>query len=187
MAIVSCVWNLIHPFPFLRQRTCSILLSFVSRNALWHGKSFCYEMLKLFHCFYCRLAYSSLRTRSEWGFGIRWNIELATFLECLYFQLANLNFNSHFASLQAWVSSPAPVYKEHFSYMSSCWTSKGENLPFHSSPRGGGDFEKTIFDTYFHHLGRLSTIKILVKPLLIFNQQSSLFAIIAKAVVCDHF
>ena len=27
MAIVSCVWNLIHPFPFLRQRTCSILLS----------------------------------------------------------------------------------------------------------------------------------------------------------------
>ena len=106
MAIVSCVWNLIHPFPFLWQRTCSILLSFVSRNALWHGKSFCYEVLQLFHCFYCRLAYSSLRTRSEWGFGIRWNIELATFFECLYFQLANLNFNSHFASLQAWVSSP---------------------------------------------------------------------------------
>ena len=106
MAIVFCVWNLIHPFPFFRQRTCSILLSFVSRNALWHGKSFCYKVLQLFHCFYCRLAYSSLRTRSEWGFGFRWNIELATFFECLYFQLANLNFNSHFASLQAWVSSP---------------------------------------------------------------------------------
>ena len=52
MAIVSCVWNLIHPFPFLRQRTCSILLSFVSRNVLWHGKSFCYEVLQLSHCFY---------------------------------------------------------------------------------------------------------------------------------------
>ena len=107
MAIVSCGWNLIHSSPFLWQRTCCILLSFVSRNALWHGKSFCYEVLQLFHCFYCRLAYSSLRTRSEWGFGIRWNIELATFFECLYFQLTKLNFNSHFASLQAWVSSPA--------------------------------------------------------------------------------
>ena len=40
------------------------------------------------------------------GFGIRWNIELATFFECLYFQLAKLNFNLHFASLQAWISSP---------------------------------------------------------------------------------
>ena len=29
------------------------------------------------------------------------HIELATFFECQYFQLAKLNFNSHFASLQA--------------------------------------------------------------------------------------
>ena len=40
------------------------------------------------------------------GFSIGLNIELATFFECLYFQLAKLNFNSHFASLQAWISSP---------------------------------------------------------------------------------
>ena len=40
------------------------------------------------------------------------NIELATFFECQCFQLAKLDFNSHFASLQAWVSSPAMT---HFS------------------------------------------------------------------------
>ena len=71
-----------------------------------HGKtaSLCYEALWLFHCLYSRLAETSLRPRS--GLGMRWNIELATFFECLYFQHAKLNFNSHFASLQAWISSP---------------------------------------------------------------------------------
>ena len=126
MAKVSCGWNLIHPSPFLWQRTCCILLSFVSRNALWHGKSVCYEVLQLFHCFYCRLAYSSLRTRSEWGFGIRWNIELATFFECLYFQLANLNFNSHFASLQAWVLSPGAFRHHSLNIAGHCLLIAGE-------------------------------------------------------------
>ena len=68
-----------------------------SESVLWGASTF-------FHCLSCRLAETSLRPRS--GFGIRWNIELATFYECLYFQLAKLNFNSHFASLQAWISSP---------------------------------------------------------------------------------
>ena len=57
-----------------------------------------------FQSLYCRLTETSLRSRS--GFGISWNIELATFFECLYFQLAKLNFSSHFASFKAWISSP---------------------------------------------------------------------------------
>ena len=115
MAIVSWGWNLVHHSPlrwqkncwrphssFLRLKKCIIFFSPLPS----HGKtaSLCYEALRLFHCLYCRLAKTSLRPRL--GFGIRWNIELATFFECLYFQLAKLNFNSHFASLQAWISSP---------------------------------------------------------------------------------
>ena len=58
----------------------------------------------IYRWIYCRLAETSLWSRS--GFGISWNIELATFFECLYFQLAKLNFSSHFASFKAWISSP---------------------------------------------------------------------------------
>ena len=120
MAIASWGWNLVHRSPLCWQRTCWRPHSSFLRLKKYiifpplpsHGKtaSLCYEALRLFHCFYCRLAETSLRPRS--GFGIRWNIELATFLECLYFQLAKLNFNSHFASLQAWISSPefTPLY-----------------------------------------------------------------------------
>ena len=115
MAIISWGWNLVHRSPLRWQRTCWCPHSSFLRLKKYiifpplpsQGKtaSLCYEALRLFHCFYCRLAETSLRTRS--GFGIRWNIELATFYECLYFQLAKLNLNSHFASLQAWISSPA--------------------------------------------------------------------------------
>ena len=59
-------------------------------------------------CFPLYLTQTSMRPRSEFGFS--WNIELATFLECPYFQLAKLNFNSHFASLQAWVLSPVGAH-----------------------------------------------------------------------------
>ena len=58
----------------------------------------------IYRWIYCRLAETSLWSRS--AFGISWNIELATFFECLYFQLAKLNFSSHFASFKAWISSP---------------------------------------------------------------------------------
>ena len=119
MATVSWGWNLVHRSPSIGRGLAGarILLSFVLRNTLFfpplpsHGKtaSLCYEALRLFNCFYCRLAETSLRPRS--GFGIRWNIELATFFEWQYFQLAKLNFNSHFASLQAWISSPAVLSK----------------------------------------------------------------------------
>ena len=61
----------------------------------------------IYRWIYCRLAETSLWSRS--GFGISWNIELATFFECLYFQLAKLNFSSHFASFKAWISSPEEV------------------------------------------------------------------------------
>ena len=64
-----------------------------------HFRQMTRQPLRLFNCLYCRLTETSLRPRL--GFGIRRNIELATFFECLYFQLAKLNFNSHFASLQA--------------------------------------------------------------------------------------
>ena len=123
MAIVSWGWNLVHRSPLLWKRTCwrphssfLRLKKYIIFSAIAllqsHGKtaSLCYEALRLFHCFYCRLAETSLRPRS--GFGIRWNIELATFFECLYFQLAKLNFNSHFASLQAWISSPVRWWYE---------------------------------------------------------------------------
>ena len=39
------------------------------------------------------------------------------FFECLYFQLAKLNFNSHFASLQAWISSPGEGIITHVVYI----------------------------------------------------------------------
>ena len=43
------------------------------------------------------------------------------------------------------------------------------NSPFHSS--WGGDFVNSQFALYFHHIGRFMTIKRLIKPLFIFNQQ----------------
>ena len=49
--------------------------------------SLCYEALCVFQCLYCRLAETSLRSRS--GFGISWNIELATFLSAYIFNSQN--------------------------------------------------------------------------------------------------
>ena len=79
MAIASWGWNLVHRSPLRWQRTCcNPYSSFLClRNTLFltplpsHSKtaSLCYEALRLFHCFYCRLAETSLRPRS--GFGIR--------------------------------------------------------------------------------------------------------------------
>ena len=61
----------------------------------------------------------------------------------------------------------------------------GGSPPF-TPLQGEGGFENTIFATYFHYLDRLLTIQMLIKPLLIVNQQSLLLAIIAQAVVCGH-
>ena len=59
------------------------------------------------------------------------------------------------------------------------------NPPFHSSI--GGDFVNSQFASYFHHIARFMTIKRLIKPLFIFNQQYLLFVIIAEAVIYSHF
>ena len=114
MAKVSWGWNLVHHSPLRWQRTCwrphssfLRLKKYIFFSAIaftWQDSESVLRGTSIFHFLYCRLAETSLRPRS--GFDIRWIIELATFFECLYFQLAKLNFNSHFASLQAWISSP---------------------------------------------------------------------------------
>ena len=63
------------------------------RQHIWHARQ--WIRVRSFDSF----NETSLRTRS--GFGISWNIELTTFFKCLYFQLAKLNLNLHFASLTA--------------------------------------------------------------------------------------
>ena len=42
------------------------------------------------------------------------------------------------------------------------------------TPLEGGDFVNSKFAIYFHQLGRLITIKLMIKPLFIFNQQYSI-------------
>ena len=43
------------------------------------------------------------------------------------------------------------------------------------------------FATYFHQSGQLITIKMLIKPLFIFNEQYLLLVIIVQTVVSGHF
>ena len=94
-----------HSTSFFRLKKCVIFSAIAVTWLDPKTASLCCEALWLFNA--CRLTETSLRSRS--GFGISWNIELATFFECLYFQLAKLNFSSHFASFKAWISSPGSV------------------------------------------------------------------------------
>ena len=66
--------------------------------------------------------------------------------------------------------------KFKFAYMSSCWTSKGggggeRESPPPFTPLKGEDFVNSKIASYFHQLGRFIAIKMLIKPLFIFNQQ----------------
>ena len=47
---------------------------------------------------------------------------------------------------------------------------RGGTPPF-TPLEGRGDFVNSQFASYFHHIGRFMTIKSLIKPLFIFNQQ----------------
>ena len=58
-------------------------------------------------------------------------------------------------------------------------TSQGVNLASPFTPLMGGDFVNSKFATYFHHLDRLITVKMLIKPL--FNLQSTII------IVCDNY
>ena len=114
MAKVSWGWNLVHHSPLRWQRTCwrphSSFLRF--KKYIFfpplpsHGKtvSLYYEALRFSTSFTVDLLKHLWDQDQDLILDELSNSQL--FSECLYFQLAKLNFNSHFASLQAWISSP---------------------------------------------------------------------------------
>ena len=93
MAIVFCVWNLIHPFPFLRQRTCSILLSLFQEMR--------YGMARVFvtRCFNFSTAFTE-----DWLIHL-WEQDLSEVLVLDEISNSQLFSSAYIFNSQTWIST----------------------------------------------------------------------------------